>query len=384
MIRFRSPLRTAAAVLALLVIALAPARAQSTAAPLTSQELVRLLYELPKNPAKRDEIIEEIRTRGIGFPLTDGLRGVVATKSGNDPLLRRTLEEAERRRLNPAASAPPSPAEAAEVLTKASRAALEAAQTIPDFIVKQLVTRSQAREHTRNWRVVDRLTVAVSYRESAGGEQYKLLAINGLPEAEAESERGSYEQAGGSTTTGEFASLLIRLFMPESETEFKAVDTDTLRGRRSVVYEFAIKKSKALNKLVYGRRGEADRRETMTGMRGRVWIDRELSRVLRVEYTTTEVEPDFPITQLDKTIDFDWVTIGDERYLMPIAAETIFTTTVSVTHYDPRRQMKVTEPLTFQNRNEIRFRNYQKFGAEVKIIEDVGDFEDEPEPEKKP
>jgi hypothetical protein len=45
----------------------------------------------------------------------------------------------------------------------------------------------------------------------------------------------------------------------------------------------------------------------------------------------------------------------------------------------------VTEPLTFQNRNEIRFRNYQKFGTEVKIIEDVGDFEDEPapEPEKK-
>ena len=65
-------------------------------------------------------------------------------------------------------------------------------------------------------------------------------------------------------------------------------------------------------------------------------------------------------------------------------AETIFTTTVPITYYDPRRQMKVTEPMTFQHRNEIRFRNYQKFGAEVKIIEDIGDFEDEPEPEKKP
>jgi len=346
---------------------------------------VRLIYELPRNPAKRDEIVEEIRRRGIGFALTEGLRGVVASKSGNDALLRRTLEEAERRRVNPTATAPPSAAEAAEVLTRARAAALESSQTIPDFMVKQLVTRSEARERTQNWRVRDRLTVAVSYRESAGGEQYKLLAINGLPEGAGEGERSTYEQAGGSTTTGEFASLLLRLFVPESEAEFKPVDTDTLRGRRALVYEFSIKKDKARNKLIYGGQGGA-RRETLTGLRGRVWIDRELYRVLRAEYTTTEVEPDFPINQLDKTIDFDWVTIGDEKYLMPVNAESVFTTTVPVTHYDPRREMKVTEMMTFQNRNEIRFRNYQKFGAEVKIIEDVGDFEDEPqpEPEKKP
>src|SRR4051812_32365243 len=111
MIRLNSPLRLAV-ILALVLLALASARAQSGGAPLTSQELVRLVYELPKHPERRDEIVEEIRKRGIGFPLTDGLRGVVATKSGNDVLLRRTLEEAERRRLNPTASAPPSAAEA--------------------------------------------------------------------------------------------------------------------------------------------------------------------------------------------------------------------------------------------------------------------------------
>ncbi len=374
MIRSKSP----AALLALVLLAGSPALAQSTNAPLTSQELVGLVYQLPRHPEKRDEIIEEIRRRGIGFALTEGLRGVVASKSGNDALLRRTLEEAERRRLNPSVAAPPSAAEATEVLARARAAALESSQTIPDFIVKQLITRSEARERTQNWRVRDRLTVAVSYRESAG-EQYKLLAINGLPEATGESERNTYEQAGGTTTTGEFASLLIRLFLPESETEFKPVDTDTLRNRRSLVYEFDIKKDKARNMLIYG-----GQRRTLTGLRGRVWIDRELYRVLRAEYTTTEVEPGFPINQLDKTIDFDWVTIDEKKYLMPVTAESVFTTTVPVTYYDPRREMKVTEMMTFQNRNEIRFRNYQKFGAEVKIIEDIDDFEDEPAPPKKP
>jgi hypothetical protein len=37
---------------------------------------------------------------------------------------------------------------------------------------------------------------------------------------------------------------------------------------------------------------------------------------------------------------------------------------------------------SIQTRNDIRFRNYQKFGAEVKIIEDI-EGDDEP-PEKKP
>src|ERR1044071_3408969 len=62
--------------------------------PLTNQEFVKLLYQLPRSPETRDDLIEQIRRRGIGFPLTDGMRGLVATKSGNDPLLRRTLEEA--------------------------------------------------------------------------------------------------------------------------------------------------------------------------------------------------------------------------------------------------------------------------------------------------
>ena len=52
-----------------------------------------MLYQLQKNPGERDRIIDEIRKRGIGFPLTPGLLGLTATKSGNDSLLRHTLEE---------------------------------------------------------------------------------------------------------------------------------------------------------------------------------------------------------------------------------------------------------------------------------------------------
>src|SRR5688572_8883782 len=84
--------------------------------PLTSQEVVSLLYQLQRNPDMRDDLVDQIRKRGIGFALTDGMRSLIATKSGNDALLRRTIEEAERRRVNPTASALPSETEGRELL----------------------------------------------------------------------------------------------------------------------------------------------------------------------------------------------------------------------------------------------------------------------------
>lgn len=337
---------------------------QAQTGPLTSQELVRLVYQLPKHPEKRDEIIEEIRKRGINFTLTSGLRSLVASKSGNDVLLRRTLEEAERRSLNPIVSRPPSEAEATDLLNKTRVVTLAASEAMPDFIVKQQITRSRAFSNTNNWVTLDRLTIAVSYRASAG-EEYKLLAINGLPPGTEVKEGGSYEKVGGTSSTGEYVSMMAALFSDATRAVFKAVDTDTLRGRRAIVYEFEVKQQ--YSKLSIKALGAGDR-AVVTGYRGRIWVDRESNRVLRLENMSTDIPVDFPITAASSLIDYDWVTINERQYLLPSYAE-----------------IKLTAGLdgrSIQTRNQIRFRNYQKYGAEVKIIEDIEDFEEELE--KKP
>jgi hypothetical protein len=353
MICRNSPFRSTISLFTLLLLVSCLAVAQSGNAPLTSQELVRLVYQLPAHPEKRDEIIEEIRRRGIGFPLTEGLRSVVATKSGNDVLLRRTLEEADRRRLNPVASALPSEAEAQDLLAKTRVATLAAAEAMPDFIVRQQITRSRAFNNTNNWTVLDRLTIAVSYRASAG-EEYKLLAINGLPPGIDVKEGSGYEQIGGTSSTGEYVSMLAALFNEATRAEFKPVDTDTLNGRRTIVYEFEVQQRFSKQSIkASGPGGSA----VVTGYRGRIWVDRENYRVLRVEDISTAIPADFPITAASSRIDYDWVTINERQYLLPSYAE-----------------IKLTAGLGerfIQTRNEIRFRNYQKFGAEVKIIEDI-------------
>src|SRR5229473_3045340 len=330
--------------------------------PLTNPEFVRLLYQLPAHPQGREKLIDEIRTRGIAFPITPGLRSLVATKSGNDSSLIRTLEEADRRRANPVAASLPPTAEGLELLERTRKATLGAAEKMPDYLVKQQIIRSHAFGQSRNWAVYDRLSIAVSYRQSAG-EDYKLLSVNGVP---ASPDQNYGIKLGGTTSTGEYVTALSDLFKPETRAEFQMVDTDTLRGRRTVVYEYEVKKEFSHQTLGWGEGGTITQ-QTVAGYRGRVWVDRENNRVLRLEDISTEIEPGFPITAASKVIDYDWVTINQQQHLLPSRAVVELTDRV--------------HGQTEQTRNDILFRGYRKFGTEVKIIDiDEKDFPpDKPE-----
>ncbi len=341
--------------------------------PLTNQEYVAMLYQLPAHPDGRDRLIDEIRKRGIGFSITPGLLSLTATKSGNDSLLRHTLEEANRRRLDPTTASLPSSTEALDLLERTRKATLGAAEKMPDYLVKQQITRSRAMGTTSNWMVYDRLSIAVSYRASVG-EQYKLLSVNGMPPGVDEKEGSSYgDKLGGTTSSGEYVSMLSELFQPDTRADFQAVDTDTLRGHRTIVYEFVVKREFSKQTLKFQASLEATPLETVVGYRGRIWVDREDNRVLRLETISVEIPLDFPITAAKSVIDYDWVTINEVPHLLP-----------------SRAIIELADHLGSQSeetRNDILFRGYRKFGAEVKITDlDEKDFPpdkpDEPEPDK--
>lgn len=329
--------------------------------PLTQSEYVKMLYALQKNPAGKADIIEALRKRGIDFVLTDGLRGLTRSKGANDDELKRALEEAGRRHDNPTQAQPPSSKEAEEIIELTRKKTLEAADEMPDFVVKELISRSGAYAGTGSWKQFDNLAIAVSYSDEKG-EQYKVLAINGAP---VDAEKGSnYGGLDGATTNGEFVQDLKRVFRPESKTDFRAVGTDLLRGRNCIVYEYTIKlENNKGTGLAFGRESF---QATPAGETGKLWLDRVENRVLRIEAHSTEIPADFPIRAFEKVIDYNWVIISSERYLLP-------------TNVDLRFTSRVSDKL-IQDRNVIRFKNYQKYGSEVKILDE--DIQVEPEPKK--
>ncbi|HKP46730.1 MAG TPA: hypothetical protein VJT50_09030, partial [Pyrinomonadaceae bacterium] len=161
--------------------------------------------------------------------------------------------------------------------------------------------------------------------------------------------------APGVTSSGvEYISAVADVFKPESETKFKLVDTDLIQNHSTLVFEYEV--SRDLSQLTL-RAGEAE--PAVVGSKGRIWIDRELNRVIRFEQIATQIPPDYPIRAASSVIDYDWVTISENRYLLPTYSEIQLTS--------------AGRGFTIENRNEIRFRSYQKFGAELKVIDELDD-----------
>jgi hypothetical protein len=328
--------------------------------PLTQAEFVKMLYSLQNSPSAKAEIISALRTRGISFELTDGVRGLTRSKSGNDEEIRRALEEADRRRQNPESAIVPGKAEADALLARTRQNTLAALDDMPDFVVKQQIQRSIAYAGTGTYTPQDNLIVAVSYRAS-GEESYRLLMVNGIMQTNTTS-RQNYEEAGGTSSTGEFVTMLATIFKPESETKFEPVETDIVRGRKAVVFDFETKPELADQRLTCKVILE---RSTRTGIKGKLWIDSKDGRVLKVESEATQIPLDFPCPTAKRNIDYDWVTINDEKYLLPSLSD------VRLTVRDNGK--------TYETRNVIRFKNYQKYGSEVIIKDD-----DTPADDKKP
>ncbi len=330
--------------------------------PLTQPEFVKMLYTLQKTPAVRQDLVDALRKRGIDFTVTDGIRGLVRSKAGNDEELSRAVEEAGRRKQNPAGVQLPAPKDSEIVLEQTRKNTLEAVSEMPDFVVKQQIQRSIAYAGTNNFQSLDRLVVAVSYR-STGEENYRLLSMNGLLQNNPEQKK-SYEEAGGTSSTGEFVTMLATIFKPESETKFQVVDTDLIRERKTIVFDFSIERDKAKEQIVSSDKVSTE--STIAGMKGRIWIDRQDARVLRVESEATDIPEAFPVRTAKRAIDYDWVKISDGKYLLPSISDVRLTS---------RQDKRV-----YETRNVIRFKDYQKYGTDVVIRDD--DIKPEPEVKK--
>jgi hypothetical protein len=89
----------------------------------------------------------------------------------------------------------------------------------------------------------------------------------------------------------------------------------------------------------------------VAGYSGSIWIDTESKRALRIESSSEEIPAGFPVTLAESAIEYDWVPIGGERYLLPVHAEVLL-------GWDAQK---------IYTKNVIVFRDYRRFEAKIKI-----------------
>ena len=321
---------------------------QSGAGKMSQGDIAAQVFKRGINFAPDERAIERIRQAGAELFLMDTIQRVAengpppkltvrTTDTDTDPDPDQETEQEARHRAKTELMA------RMPLIEQARYKALDFAADLPNFVVTQLVTRSVQQPGARDWRIQDRLNVQLTYRADKG-EEYKLVTIDGKPA------RQSYDQLGGSTSAGEFGSFLASLFAPSSRAQFVEVKHDNFRNRDTIIYDFTVKKVNSTVQIT----DKDQNRSIITGYKGSLWIDAETKQVLRVESTSFDIAPGFPITLAENSVEYDWCTIAGERYLLPVRAEVLL-------GRDRDR---------FYSRNIIDFRDYHKYEGDVRLIPD--------------
>ena len=113
------------------------------------------------------------------------------------------------------------------------------------------------------------------------------------------------------------------------------------------MYAFKVRRANSSSSIS----DKASGRTVVAGYTGSVWIDTESKRALRIESSNEEIPAGFPVTLSENAIEYDWVTIGDERYLLPVHAEVLL-------GWDAQK---------VYTKNVIEFRDYRRFEAKIRI-----------------
>lgn len=347
------------------------ALAQSKTAPVTKEEILTFLKAKADKRIEQGELAAEISERGVSFPVTDvileefrkaGARSFLleairdSVKKEEPPPPPRSdqphLKSADEATQQQSAQATVESEEAKEkaraeafaklpFLEQARYYALEYAENLPDFMATQFVTRYAQGPGDKDWKKEDTLEIELAYKER-GGEKYTLTKMNGKPS------NLKYDYLGGSTSSGEFGAMLIAAFAPQSRAEFKELKKEVFNKRPTVVYDFKVKKAFSANQLT-----DKTTHQTVTaGYQGTIWIDEETKRVLRIEQASEGMPANFSITLSESAVEYDWVKIADQPYLLPVRAEVLLGSDRD-RHY---------------TRNVIEFRNYRKFDSDIKFL----------------
>jgi hypothetical protein len=215
--------------------------------------------------------------------------------------------------------------------------AVQYVANLPNFLCEQVTRQYQAGKKPDHWRAGDVLTSRLLY--SNGEEQRNLELVNDRPVRAAKRRWRTPLQ-----TEGEFGILLDTVFGAESQASFTWNGWQTVGGKRTAAFDFAIDVKHSTMTLRL-----SDLAKATVPYHGTVCGDPESGAILRITSEATDLPKKLETESISTTIEYDHVLIGDKSYLLPVQASI---------------WMKADRNYV---RNELEFRNYRKFEADSVI-----------------
>ena len=143
--------------------------------------------------------------------------------------------------------------------------------------------------------------------------------------------------------------MLDDLFDPRTAATFRRTGQDTIAGRSTTTFKFDVPRERSHWRIAMAAQ------LYYPAFRGTIWVDRETSRVLRLEMETRNMPLLFPLVKVEEAVDYDFVRLATvQSFFLPTVAEVL----------------TCEQGSSRCTRNRIEFRNYRKFGAESGITFD--------------
>ena len=372
----------------------APLNLLTTEGPISQEELLALVTTSRIGAVTPQRVVELIRERGIGFRVKDILLQELKAREADPAIIqaveanRPTAPVGSILRPPPGVAPPPpvfipppvepaatelsapgsaaTPASAAKTapaatpvrsglpdretwpqfLEEARSTAMAYTENLPNFICTQITQRYLRRLPKTGWVRVDNFVAELTYYDKQ--EHYKLVTVGNRSAAS----NATLESLKGTTSTGEFGSSLHYIFDPATKTLFRFEGIDHSRGSPTVRVGFRVPKETSKRSIVF-REGTSEL-GVVTPYRGRCWIDPVSLQVVQIKERAYRIPETFPITRSEGSTQYDRVEIAGQQHWLPVRAEVLLENRTARLH----------------TRNVIQFKQYRKFGSEVKFLSD--------------
>ena len=153
----------------------------------------------------------------------------------------------------------------------------------------------------------------------------------------------------GAWSTGEFQTTLASLLNPYTAAAFHKTRDDTLGGRSAYTYDFQVQQRNS-NWDIHAPDGSV----ATPAYSGTVWIDKATFNAMRIEEQTGPLPSSFPFDKAESVVEYGFMNIAGKTYPLPVHSEIL----------------TCQRGTTICTKNEIRFQNYRKFGADSNITFD--------------
>jgi VWFA-related protein len=236
----------------------------------------------------------------------------------------------------------PAPAELESILVDATKFAIDYSDSLPNFMCEQVTSRSTDKSGNGVWKRKDKITELLTFVEHEERRTKLTEEQDGL-----KSQRDNGASSRGMSSSGEFGTMLKSIFEPSSKAEFQWKETGVLGDETVQVFDYRVSRQNS----TFALQEKNTAQMVVVGFHGQVYIDSATRGVRRVTQVADDVPEKFPIRASSVSVDYDYVSINDHDYLIPVSAQ-IMTSR-------GRRNLSL---------NEIEFRNFRRFGSNARVL----------------